>query len=467
MSWWWNKLITIHDGPALMLLQNTILYWLGWGLVAMGMRRHVGRGAYLIPLVGLFPGLLFPLGVVWKDVFFACLMFAAFGIVFNAQGSQRRLMWLERFSVVVLATFAIGVKSNGVTAVPFLMGYWLYVDHLLHGRWVRHGLVAVLLTVACAGMGALAVSTAKITNEPNTQGIFAYDLVGISVRSGQMLLPPFLSAALGSDVEGLATYYIPERANPIYWNDEGVWYPGVYTRDPAQLSDLSRHWIDAILSHPLEYLEHRLDHFAAAMRWGGRGPAYVAVATIDPNEFGLKSTPNGVSDFLTSTWWQYPWMYLPWVYAYVLVLSTGALLVMRRHIAFAIALGGSAVAFVAPQFFVVPADDYRYFYYAYICSAVLAIVAVLELARVVRANLHTPPTLRAWLHHERTVLRGLFLLWRDNGIPRQAPTEDPDNRSNARLTGEGTPSSTTDRGHEDRCQGSPLSTWAVARVSAP
>jgi hypothetical protein len=373
MQWWWSLLLPIYDGPALMLIQDLVLYWGAWGLVAAGMRYRIGGFAYLVPLAGFWPGILFPLGQIWKDVLFGCLLLAAWAILLHAQLSSRRPRWSERLLVILFMMLAVGAKTNGIVALPFLIWYWIHVEGWFARRWAVPVVLAGVLSIATMGFSQVPLLGASVLQASAFQYTQQYDLLGISVRTDQVLLPAYVTARAGDEVSELATLYDADSNNRMAFYAGG----GTLTYDPAQLEDLASRWQRAVIDHPIEYLSHRWDHFWTMMRIGG-GPAYVAIPTIEPNQFGLSFAPNRFSDALASTPTTWPWMFLPWVYALVLIGALGVLLRMRWRPHFVLAIGGSAMAFVVPHFFIVPASDYRYLYYAYLCSVLLVAVAVVQ-----------------------------------------------------------------------------------------
>lgn len=382
MGWWWHQLSHIYSGPALLLIQSLIFYWGAWGLIALASRRRMGRFAYLIPLIGFWPGLLFPLGQIWKDIAFACSMFFAWAILINAYAQSRRLQFIERFGVFALGVFAFGVKTNGLVALPFLFGFWVCVEGWKKSNWAMQVGLMLVITLGAVTAAHFAVPQDRIVKTSPFQYTQTYDLLAISVKTDQNLLPSYINARIGGTPDSLKKMYWAGGNNALYYNTAG----NLTTTNAGELAELKNLWVGAVTKYPREYLAHRLDNFLVLLRWGEATPAYVAIPTIDENPYGLKFEKNKFSDWLALQPDRHPWMFLPWIYTVLLLASTGVLACLKWRRGMVLSLSGSAVAFVAPHFFIAPSADYRYLYYAYFCALILAFFAFWEVLRTVAST---------------------------------------------------------------------------------
>ena len=366
-SWWWGKLDSIFPGPALMLFQSLILYWGAWLLIALASRRWLGRGSYLIPLLGFWPGLLYPLGQIWKDIAFATATFFSWALVLQAYAQVRKLRWYEVALLLGLSTFAFGVKTNGVTALPFLFAFFTYVQHGRKMIWRRMFIMPIIWTLAAVLIANALVPEARIKKTSPFQYTQTYDLLAISVKTGKILLPDYITNRIGNTLEKLKPLYWPGGNNLLFYNTAG----NMTTVDPRELSDLRARWIDAVIHHPAAYWEHRWQNFVELLRWGAQHPASVAFPTIVSNEYGFAFKGNVFSDHLSSMPDRYPYLFFPWIYLATLLMgSVALLLVARDHRVLIFCFTGSALSFVLPHVFIAPAADYRYLYYAYFCSVI-------------------------------------------------------------------------------------------------
>lgn len=377
MAWWWRHLDSLYSGPGLFLIQNLLLYWGAWYLFAAASRRWLGRWAMLVPLLGFWPGLLFPLGQIWKDIAFASSIFFAWALLFNAHSTSRPLNWFERASVFLLSVFAFGVKTNGVVVLPFLFWFWAYVEGWKRNSWIMRCGLAMLLVVMSVISAISLVPSGHVVKTYPFQYSQTYDLLAISVNTQQNLMPQYITDRIGSSQEKLDSLYYIGGNNLFFYGISG----NQVTTDLANLADLNKCWLNAISEYPYIYLDHRLKNFSALMRWGENTAGHVAFPAILDNPYGLSFKPNKFSTWLASQADIHPWMFFPWIYTVILLGSMVVLITLKWNRALVINLGGSAIAFVLPHILIAPAADYRYLYYFYFCAMVLGYFAVAQLVR--------------------------------------------------------------------------------------
>lgn len=377
-SWWWEKLDRIYAGPALMLIQNLLLYWGGWVLLAIAIRRQLGRFAPIMVLLGFWPGILFPLGQIWKDISFATAMFFAWALVFYVYMLGRRMKWYELGIVLCVSLFAYGVKTNGITALPFLFAFMTYVQ--LGKQWQWKNIVAT--TLICTGVCVLGVKLLvpedRIIHTYPLQYTQTYDLLALSVKTQQNLLPDYITDKIGKDQETLESLYFLGGNNTLYYNTVG----NITIVDPKGIADLNLRWRNALLAHPAAYMTHRWGNFLELLRWGGDYPAYIAVPEIPQTKYGFVFSENKFSNVLSRLPIQYPQMFFPWIYLAALALSVVVILLLaRQYVVPVICIVGSVLGFVFPHIFVAPAADYRYLYYTYFYSLALVFIAAVILCQ--------------------------------------------------------------------------------------
>lgn len=372
MAWWWRQLDQLYAGPALFLIQNLVLYWGAWCILAVSARRWVGRCAYLIPLLGSWPGLLFPLGQIWKDVAFACSLFFVWAVLINAYTHSRKLKHIERVGVFILGLFAFGAKTNGLVALPFVFTFWVYVEGWQKSSWFRRVALSLAISFTAVTAATVIVPQDRIIKTSPFQYTQTYDLLAISVKTGQNLLPAYITNRVGKEQEQLEKLYWPGGNNLLFYNAAG----NMTTMSPADLEELNTLWLDSVMSYPEAYSAHRLDNFKELLRWGADKVAYVATPGTGSNQYGFQFVGNKFSDWLSAQPERHPWEFFPWVYLVALLVSTIALLLCNWHRVLVTTISLSAFAFVIPHFFVAPAADYRYLYYSYFCALVLLFYAV-------------------------------------------------------------------------------------------
>jgi dolichol-phosphate mannosyltransferase len=385
MAWWWRKLDQLYAGPALFLMQNLLLYWGAWGLLANAARKEAGKWAYLLPLVGLWPALFFLLGEIWKDIAFACCLFMAWAILINAWYWERRPLAFERAALLFLIAYSLGVKPNGVLAVPFLIGFWLFVEGWRRGHFLGRALFALAATGLLLGIPAIVTKNVPVKHNSPIQYTQVYDLLAISAATNQNLLPRYINERAKLSLDELTKHYHVGDNNALFY---GLTKDLTGLRAPTQqdLGELRSSWIRAIRQHPGIYLRHRMDNFLSLLRIGTTGAAYVANAVVVENEFGITFSANRISNWLSEQPERRPWIFYPWIYVLLLAFSSIVLLVSGRHRTLAVLMSASAFAFIAPHVFIAPASDFRYLYYVYFCSLILFVLAVAQGARVLLAH---------------------------------------------------------------------------------
>ena len=371
MAWWWRIINSVHEGPALFLIQNLVLYWGAWCLFALASHRWLGRYSYFITLVGFWPGILFPLGQIWKDISFAASMFFAWAVLLHVHSRGRKMTMIERAVVFILGLFAFGVKTNGLVALPFLFGFWVYVE-----GWFKNSLtlkigLVLAITFAVVISTRIIVPKHQIIKTHGFQYTQTYDLLAISVKSGKNLLPSYITGRVGSDQNQLKKLYFTGGNNLLFYNTCG----NIMTTAPNDLAELNKLWLHSIFTYPGMYWAHRRDNFFAQLCWGEDKVAYVASPAINNNPYGFQFIPNKFSDILANQTEIRPWLFFPWIYMVSLIASSFILLLYNWNRVFVLAFSLSAIAFVLPHLFILPASDYRYLYYSYFVALLLSILA--------------------------------------------------------------------------------------------
>jgi len=377
MAWWWAKLDKLYAGPALMLMQNLCLYWGAWCLLAHSLKRSYGNIASLIPLLGFLPGTLYLLGEIWKDVCFATSMFFAWSILINAYAQNRGLGWIERTFVLLLSIFSFGVKTNGITAMPFMLYFWIYVEGWFPKSTLQRLVTCAVLCVAVVLTATLAVPAKDIVKTSPLQYTKTYDLLAISVETGDIVLPEYIIERTGTDIEALKKLYIVGSNNPLFYGT----YAPIMTTDELKLGLLHQAWITAIAKHPKAYIRHRLAHFRELTRFGSPYPATTAAPVIVDNPWGFSFSANSFSQWLGNQPERHPAFFFPWIYILVMLGAIIGLFTMKAHRLLAFTMGASAVCFILPHFIIAPASDFRYLYYSYFCSISLTLITALEILR--------------------------------------------------------------------------------------
>lgn len=376
MAWWWSVLLHVWDGPQPVLIQNLLFYWGAWFLLGLWVDRRLKWFGILVPLIGLWPGISYVLGQIWKDVWFAVPMFFSWALLLNIKDSGNSPSWIDRILLIVSLVFSIGVKPNGITALPFVVYYWM----LLEKRWGQRFHIRIVartlaVSIAIVLIPSFIYSFLEIGKAHGFQYTQTYDILAISVGTGKNLLPEYLNDKLNENEIDYTKLYFIGGNNLFFYNSIG----NIGSYNDKHLSELNDAWIKSILNHPFIYLEHRFNNFLSLMRIGYRVAAStVAHPVVVDNDFGISIKPNSMSKWLSHTPEKYPLMYFPWIY--LVVTAIAGIISFRKSSGFHefALISASSISFMAPHFFIAPASDYRYLYYSYICAIFLLMMSIFE-----------------------------------------------------------------------------------------
>jgi len=289
MAWLWSLFRLVADGDGPMFCFQVVGYWLGFGLIAIGLAQ-TGRllAASAMLGVALFPSLLTLNVVLVKDVGMGVALLAAFAAVFWYRTQHREIPAAIAALSFVLLLYGALVRANAVFAVVPLLAYMIRPQWL--GRPWR--LLAVSIPVSLALLPAANLFNHHVLRAESLSPIRSlqiFDIAGISFYSGDMTVfapdKPFTRDEVGN-------CYTPvgwDRLAPwgecrFFWNRlavssnvkeivEKLDARSVMGAEPnSQLPDL---WIAAIVRHPLAYVRHRVGYFSSEIVRGA------SMATLD------------------------------------------------------------------------------------------------------------------------------------------------------------------------------------------
>jgi hypothetical protein len=188
--------------------------------------------------------------------------------------------------------------------------------------------------------------------------------------AGRDLMPAWVrTQSKGLPCSTLVQLYQPETSDPIYFA------PGhlPLTRDPTEIRELRLRWFEAVVHFPRRYLSQRASLFRTQVGFGTEHVWYPFHTQIDPNEFGLtvpRTALNRAASTLLERLRDSPF-FRAWIYfaAAALVLAVAAATRTASRATWFV--GISIVSYVAPLFFVDPAPDFRYVWWAVVACLVL------------------------------------------------------------------------------------------------
>ena len=369
----WAGMDRICSGQFGMLLLQTLLYWCGLAVFFIYLRGWLWLRVLAVLLVGFYPPIFGMVGTVWKDLLMLGSLTLAVGMMVRFERQKGVLVGL---GIIVLLFVATAARHNSVVAIPPLV-FWLAHSfrfvHAKRRRWtiLRAGAFALAVTgVTHVSAGAFADLLVKQSSH-HWQCVAMYDIVGISAKADQMLVPEdaaFLTRpATLDDIKGR---YDPMWSNILWqgWTSEdGIKHEPLFRKglDAEGLSALKELWVDSLLNHPIAYLQHRWDAFAYLLGVGNSrlySPFYYS--RIRSNDLGLTFQVSWANQKLYDglIWLCGTKVYRIWVYVLLLFVFSGVSLwsYMKTGRSLLLALSFSGLLYMLAYFPTVPSAHFRY-----------------------------------------------------------------------------------------------------------
>lgn len=294
VSWFWGVL---GASPTMIAIETVLVAFAMLASFAILFRRAgLGdRGAVVAAaLLGFFPPIYSYLAAVAKDTWAAAIL-----LLLLVLSVIRQRDWSVGLRAALVA-LAIVIRPEMLLLVPL----FLAAEYFLFGRRGRQpllfaGFLAVLLVAH--NQFIYRVLPTERTNPESV--IFLFDLAGMSMRSGEMLLTP--AAFPPQDMAVLEKHYVRDHIAPLLWakpKEEML----VQVRGD-DLRDLRSRWIGSIMAHPGDYIAVRLGVIRSYFRGHWRyHPGIDKNPVIGLNFEGLNGAVNAVLDrvprFLFSHW---------------------------------------------------------------------------------------------------------------------------------------------------------------------
>jgi hypothetical protein len=290
MEWLWRRLLPVAHGPAPMLAIQLGLYWAAFaGLVVWAVRAGRRRLAIALAIASVLPLSVVLMAEIIKDSLMAALLLAASAILVAIPTRGRPVARIVALALIVCAAT---LRFNALPAcLPLAIA-------LLPASWraTRMRFGAALLIGAAVIAAALPLANRAVGAKPSGVGLslVIFDLGGITRFSGVDAFPA------DDDVDDPVAVnrhcYKPER-----WDSYSWWVPDPCPLGFDAMDDVFkqsgenpyRHWLGAVLAHPVAYTEHRLTHFNINIRFLVHDEVERPVREqIPPNDWGFHLTPS-------------------------------------------------------------------------------------------------------------------------------------------------------------------------------
>ncbi len=400
MTWLWRCLDRVIAGSGGMFLLHNLIFWSGWALAVHAFTRSLASFLLAASVPILLIPVFFMIGVLAKDTGMGAAMLLGFALIVRA---ERRRSVRDLLAAALSLWYAVALRPNGFSAVLPLaiwMGFLVARDHLplavqakLATPFRRAGIgIGILLgMIGSSHLATLWILGGQGQHVRLQQILYAYDLVGISVRTGRNHLPNvFYPDDEPLTLEELRWIYHPHTSYFLFWGRPGprrllqrqLGSPWVEPLGSPEVDVLARAWIEAVFSEPEAYLSHRLELFLAhlgmlpdtprfkillpanARAYNSSGPTVFDM----PHHRWLVGYVNGYRDSLLLK----PWLY---VLIAVAVLAAAFRVASPHRVAIGV-LAASSICYVLPYGLIGIHSEFRFMWWPEL-AAVLGVIILL------------------------------------------------------------------------------------------
>lgn len=298
-AWLWRQLLRIGPGGAPFLLLDITLYWGAIGLIADVLwARHGWRAAALPILFALLPIPFGQVGALLKDPLMACMMLMAVALlVRRAAGGPA---WLAAIAVPLIL-IAAATRFNALfAALPLLL-------LAMPARWTARPL---RLSAAAAAALALLFTSNWATNEAALRpshshplySLINFDLAGIVAKGGANGYPGLSDAqarAATAHCYAHRSYGLMDEVGCGVAEDSLADHVARTGDSPIGI------WLNAVIAAPAAYARHRLAHLDWNWRLLHTLPGDAVYLMSQPNDLGLRFTPNDATRVIV---WAAQWL---------------------------------------------------------------------------------------------------------------------------------------------------------------
>lgn len=372
MVWLWGLIDPIAPGAGSVFLLTATTYWLGFGILSLALASRGKASALLLPLLAMTPPALALAGVIWRDILLATCWLLAAAIAFAVSEQRSPVRWTGQALALALVVLGVLLRPNALLAAPVLAAYAVWISRVTLLRILVFYIPAAIVLFGIVQVVYYGMLDAK--RQHPLQTIMIFDLGGISHFAKQNQFPVEWSEAENAML--LNKCYQPTLWD-IYWRlDPCDFVMRKVEREKGLFGTpaISRAWLQAILRHPVAYLQHR-----SAFMWNFLAADNLTMWTADVEHPMQKVFADraafhamvSVHDVLKPT----PLLRAGfWLLACIVVCCVGWRRSPPREAAFALGVCGSATVYVLSFYAVGVASDFRYGYWAVLAAMAGAVV---------------------------------------------------------------------------------------------
>ena len=386
MARYWRILDELFAGPLPMLVLQVALFL--WGAYGLARRRFAPRAAALIAGgLLLFPPVLAPMAVVWKDAQMAGWILAGTHLCLG-ETWRRRLFGLGMF------VLAAAVRDNALAALPGLLlvvvATWTAI------AWWKRVALAAVLTLAIGG--AAVIANAATTDRhsyawAHSTGI--YDIAGTICHAAPMTDDEVRSELAGMELRQTGDLWTKlcgsfSQLNWIPLVNQPT-SPFVDTAGPTERDARRAAFFRLLHDHPGAYIRHRFDVMKLILGLDGNTPEQPVCQTVAGTDGQIRMLKLGTatSKFqrVVGRWLvalSNTLLFRPWAYVLIGLALLGYAAVRRNGWVAGLLISG----FLYEASFIVgaPGAGFRYSHWMIICVALAAVFVFAERYRAGRTT---------------------------------------------------------------------------------
>jgi hypothetical protein len=372
MVWLWGLIDPIAPGAGSVFLMTVTTYWMGFGILSLVLASRGKAVALLLPLLAMTPPALALVGSIWRDILLATCWLLAAAVAYAVSEQRSPVRWIGQALALSLVVLGVLLRPNALLAAPLLAAYVVWISRATLLRILMFYIPAAIVLFGIVQLVYYGMLDAK--RQHPLQTIMIFDLGGISHFAKQNQFPVEWSEAENAML--LEKCYQPTLWD-IYWRLEPCDFvmrkvereKGLFGT-PA----ISKAWLQAILRHPVAYLQHR-----SAFMWNFLAADNLTMWTADVEHptrklFADRAAFNAMvsaHDLFKPT----PLLRAGfWLLVCIVVCCVGWRRSPPRDAAFALGVCGSATVYVLSFYAVGVASDFRYGYWAVLAGMAGAVV---------------------------------------------------------------------------------------------
>jgi len=370
----WHLLWLVFQHPGLLyLVQTALLVY----LVAR-MARTVEPawvGLLLTIVFPLLPPIVGNFAALWKDNWYVLWGIGASVSLYECARTGRPRSFIAG---AVFTLLFVSTRHNAFfAALPLLYVVAVLGARKLAGRGrgtsggrrlIAGIAIFVAMLVACTATNWLVYRLYVAKHFHAWQIPLWFDLTGVSVRSGELVMPEYLlHSEAAPTLERLAEVYDPASSDELIWSNDGKYtFPmSIQDRDVDQTDDQRRQlmwkWVEAVFTHPVAWLRHRWSVTRRLLGLGRRPVHAPFPSGITPNVFGWTFEPRWTTDRVYERLdpLAHSLFFRGWVYALALLAATAVAFKLRSGLVTR-AMLVSGVGSLLGNFVLLGAADFRY-----------------------------------------------------------------------------------------------------------